>query len=300
MLVGVTGATGFVGRYIVDRLLVLGHEVRAWCRSGPDNPNLNPQIQWLPGFLNDQFATDSLCAGADAIIHTAVHRDSDEFLAEPGDALAYYETNVLGSLRLLESARKHKVGKFVFISSGAVHDRVLQDRPLDESHPLWPSTLYGASKAAIETLVHRAGFSKKLDACTLRPTAIYGLAHPPENSKWYELLSKIVTNENVEVHRGSKAVHAADVAKAAILLATMDKETAGETYNCCDRMISDDEVAEIAIRLSGSKSKRIGQRKVAKNQFETAKIQSLGMEFGGTALLEKTIQEMLSAIQSPR
>ena len=298
MLVGVTGATGFVGRYITDRLISEGHEVRAWCRCQPDDPKLDPRVQWQRGSLNDAVATDLLCTGVDAIIHTAVHRESDEFLAEPDDAIAYYEINVLGSLRLLEASRKHKVGKFVFVSSGAVHDRVVQGRPLDETHPLWPSTLYGASKSAVEALVHRTGFSGKLDACTVRPTAIYGATAPIEKSKWYPLLKQIVAGNDVQVRGGSKTVHAADVAQAAILLATTDQPTAGETFNCCDRMISDDEVAEMAIRMTGSKSKRLGERKVAKNQIETRKIESLGMNFGGTELLEQTIQELLDAIES--
>ena len=58
----------------------------------------------------------------------------------------------MGTLRLIESARAAGVGRFVFISTCAVHEKILDDRPLDEAHPLWAMSHYGAHKAAIEKL----------------------------------------------------------------------------------------------------------------------------------------------------
>ena len=62
-------------------------------------------------------------------------------------------------------------------------------------------------------------------------------------------------------------------------------------------MISRHEVAEIAKRLSGSHATIRGEPKVAKNTIETAKIRNLGMTFGGTPLLEHTVDQMLQATQ---
>lgn len=295
MIVSLTGGTGFVGRYLINHLSDAGHQVRAWCRCPTNAPHLDPRVCWIQGQLGDQAASDELVSGADAIVHTAVHRESGNFLQDPSDPIDYYERNVIGSLRLLQSAEDHDGTRFVFVSSGAVHDRVLENRPLDETHPLWPKSLYGASKAAVETLVHQYGLSGKLDACSLRPTAIYGIADPIEHSKWFDLIRSIVGGHDVSVSGGSKSVHASDVAKAALLLLETDCKVAGETYNCCDRMISEDEVAEIACRITGSPSRRLGIRKVAKSEIETGKLRSLGMTFGDTPLLEETVRQLVDA-----
>ncbi len=50
--------------------------------------------------------------------------------------------------------------RFVFISTCAVHDVILADRPLDEAHPLWPKSHYGAHKAALEKFVHSYGLGQ--------------------------------------------------------------------------------------------------------------------------------------------
>src|SRR4029079_2079283 len=109
------------------------------------------------------------------------------------------------------------VAEFVFISSCAVHDVIVTDRPLDETHPLWPASHYGAHKAAIEKFVHSYGFGQGFPICALRPTGIYGRAHPLSQSRWYELVQKVLRGEAVDCRRGGKEVHASDVAKATAL-----------------------------------------------------------------------------------
>ncbi len=197
----------------------------------------------------------------------------------------------------MESAVKHSVGRFVFISSGAVHDRIVPTRSLDETHPLWPSSIYGSYKASVETLVHAYGLSGKLDCCVIRPTAIYGVAERIEDSKWFSLVRDIVAERDVDASGGSKEVHAADVAKAVGLLLTTNQKTSGETYNCSDRLISRYEVAEIAKRITASGSRIGGTRKTAKHAMETTKLQQLGMRFGGTSLLEDTIAKIVAGVK---
>src|SRR5690606_1214457 len=108
--------------------------------------------------------------------------------------------------------------RFVFISTCAVHDTILNDRTLDETHPLWPHSHYGAHKAAIEKFVHSYGLGQGFPICALRPTGVYGVNHPVEASKWFDLVRSVVRGETVTCNRGGKEVHAADVAKAAHLL----------------------------------------------------------------------------------
>lgn len=211
------------------------------------------------------------------------------------DAVEYFRINVLGSLHLLEAAVAAKAARFIFVSSGAVHQRVLDDRPLDETHPLLPGSLYGAYKASVETLVHHYAWNGNIAACSLRPTSIYGVDDPPQQSKWFQLVHDVAAGQRVDVTGGSKAVHAADVARAILILAKTGEAVGGETFNCTDRMISNREVAEIAHRISQSDAELVGPRKSAKHQIDTTKLERLGMEFGGTDRLESTVRTLLAS-----
>jgi nucleoside-diphosphate-sugar epimerase len=202
---------------------------------------------------------------------------------------------VVGTLELIEAARSAGVGRFIFISTCAVHEKILDDRPLDETHPLWPMSHYGAYKAAIEKFVHSYGLGQGYPICALRPTGVYGVARPIENSKWYNLVSAVVHGETVQCSRGGKEVHAADVAKAVGILLTADG-IAGEAFNCYDRYVSEFDVAQLAKELSGSASEIVGEPKQPKHQIITDWIRTIGMQFGGDELLKQTVAELVEGV----
>ena len=295
MHVAVTGATGFLGRYIVRRLTDSGHTCRCWARSKSDRGGFaeaDNAITWVQGELTNIKSMNRLVQGVDAVIHAALFRPGRRFRGAEGDLPTFVERNLLGTIQLIECARSAGVGRFVFISTCAVHERILDDRTLDEAHPLWPTSHYGAHKAAIEKFIHSYGFGSGYDICSLRPTGIYGVARPIENSKWYDLVQRVARGEVISSGSGGKEVHASDVAQAAELLLTADG-VAGEAYNCYDMYIADGFVAQIAKELTGSKSKIESLNKGAKHQIDTSKLRALGMSFSGRTLLEETIREML-------
>ena len=299
MKIAITGGTGFLGRYIVNRLATARHECRCWYRPSSDRGEfeaLADRIEWQIGELGDAAAAARLVAGCDAVVHAALYRTPGNPNWIPDDIVPFVEQNLLGSLQLMQAAVGAGVGRFIYISSCAVHDRILSDRPLDETHPTWASNHYGAHKAAIEQFVHSYGFGQGYPICALRPCGIYGVARPVQESKWFDLVSAIARGGAVHCDRGGKEVHAADVARASELLLTADG-IAGEAFNCCDRYISQWDVATIAKRLSGSGSVLSGGPTSPKNQIVTAKIERLGMTFGGESLLERTIGELLAAAE---
>jgi nucleoside-diphosphate-sugar epimerase len=304
MQVGVTGATGFLGRYLVAHLAEAGHHCRCWHRPSSDQRGLEPfqdALTWVPGELGDDRAAHALVEGCDAVVHSALYHPSGRFMGGEGDIGRFVETNVVGTIRLIEAARAAGVKRFVFISTCAVYDSILGDRPLDEAHPLWPGSHYGAHKVALEAFVHSYGMGQGYPICALRPTGIYGLAHPPGQSKWFDLIAAVARGETVECRRGGKEVHAADVARAVgVLLAAQPKAIAGQSFNCCDRYVSDFEVATIARDQSGARGEIQGAPSAPKNQIVTTKLQALGMQFGGRPLLEQTIGEILAATSSRR
>lgn len=297
MRIAVTGATGFLGRYIVSELAEHQHDLRCWHRPASDRSGFEQvaeRIEWLTGELGEDRAAQDLVAGCDAVVHAALEHPGGGFRGGEGELISFAQKNIVGTLKLIEAARSAGVGRFVFVSTCAVHEKILGDRPLDETHPLWPASHYGAHKAALEKFVHSYGFGQGYPICALRPTGIYGLARPAAHSKWFDLVQKIVRNKPVECRGGGKEVHAADVAKAiSLLLAAPADAIAGEAFNCYDTYISDWDVAQLAQEISGSHSRIEGSQTEPKNQIRTEKLRRLGMEFGGRDRLHETVRQLV-------
>ncbi|MEO1614576.1 MAG: SDR family oxidoreductase [Planctomycetota bacterium] len=308
MIVGLTGASGFLGKALRRQLISDGHSVIAWT-SRPKVPSENPpdqswesarplkatsvETEWRHGTLGCAEDAAAFVHGCDAVIHAGLSRTGKSFLDVGENVEAYWHRNVTGSLQLLEAANSAGVQRFVFVSSGAVHDIVVPDHPLDETHPARPKTLYGAYKASVESLVHHYGSLGTMVTATLRPTAIYGLADPPESSRWWSLVQDVAGGKSVTATGGSKCVHVEDVASGCRRLLRHDGVESGSTYNCCDAMFSDYRVAEITGELLDRPVKLFGAPKQAKHQIITERLESLGMQFGGEPLLRETIRAML-------
>ena len=146
MKVALTGATGFVGGHLLRRLQEQGHDVRALTRRA-----MKPRdhVTWVPGDLADRQALDALCAGCEAVIHVAgVLNARDEAGFEAG--------NVTAAAAMLAAATGAGVKRFVHVSSLAAREPDL--------------SLYGASKARSEALVHASA----LPFAIVRPPAVYG------------------------------------------------------------------------------------------------------------------------------
>src|SRR5262249_36437005 len=147
MRVAITGATGFLGRCLVHHFADAGHQLRCWYRPGSDRGGFGPHagaVEGLPGALGDEAAARELVRGADAVVHAAVQWEGprNRGRGSHGAAGVFFDVNLVGSLQLFQSAFEAGVPRFVFVSTCAVHEVILDDRPLDETHPLWPTGHY--------------------------------------------------------------------------------------------------------------------------------------------------------------
>lgn len=175
----VTGAGGFIGSHLVDRLLDAGAEVTAVVRYNGagtrghlDQLNLLDQekVRVVAGDLCDPGCADEAVAGQEFIFHLAAIIAIPFSFMRPGYVL---QNNVNATLNLLDAARRHGVKRFVHTSSSEVYGTA-QTVPITEAHPLEAQSPYAASKIACDKLAQSYYCSYSLPVVTLRPFNTYG------------------------------------------------------------------------------------------------------------------------------
>lgn len=303
MLVGLTGATGYVGRFIVQELHERGVAVRALARAGSDRTGFAGPMEWLDGSLEaDDELLARFVAGTDAVVHCALEHAPGRYRGGEGtDLSCFIEVNVGGSLRLMQAARSSGVARFIFLSSRAAYGDAGGDADrvgvLHDDSAARPDTHYGACKAAIDAFVSSWGRGGGWDICALRPTGVYGVVHPPERTKWFPLVDAIRRGKAWPESRCATEVHGRDVARAAwMLLGAPD--IAGRAFNCSDVLVSTRDIACIVQGLTGARGPLPPEpsgplpRVMACNG-----LQARGFIFGGMPLLEETVAEIVSMLE---
>jgi nucleoside-diphosphate-sugar epimerase len=247
MLIALTGVNGFLGRYTAAALRQKGHRVRALDRSADGRSQGELTVdEWQVGDQYDPQVQSNLVAGADAVIQVAI-----DWAALNQGPSANFEHNVLGSLRLLEASRRAGVRQHLFVSSLDVYHEILPDRSLDETHPAWPGSIYGAYKAAVELHLKAYHSTYEMNTSAWRPATMYGLQANRQKSLWYDLVKTVTEGREVSSDAYGWIVHVEDVAEAQAL-AVGDESVAGQLYNLVDIGMEWQEVAGIARELSGS------------------------------------------------
>ena len=170
----VLGGAGFIGSHLAEALLQAGHRVRIF-----DRPHLDRLPDFLRrrefevftgDFLNPRALTPAL-EGSEIVFHlvsTTLPKTSND------NPVYDVESNVVGSLRLLELCRSQGVRKVVFASSGGTVYGVPRSVPIDESHPTDPICSYGIHKLMIEKYLQLNQRVHGLDYCVVRPPNLYG------------------------------------------------------------------------------------------------------------------------------
>lgn len=166
----VTGASGFLGSAVVNRLLADGCKVTALARSPMDRsrPDLTTEL-----FDLSQSSFADLPTAVSAVIHCAAAIPAR--FNDLEDAEKLLQINSLGTLRLLDWARQSGIPRFVNCSSFSVYQRPAP-LPIPESHPTYPSghaTYYAVSKLAAETYASSMN-STEFRVCSLRFSSLYG------------------------------------------------------------------------------------------------------------------------------
>lgn len=166
MRILITGANGFIGRHLVERLAPR-HEVYALVRQPPTAPH--PAVRYCEQNLTEPLDPRQLPTQLDAIIHQAAVIDT-----EKTDDATPFLANVVGTWRLLAYAEAAGVQTFVHASTGGIYG--CSQQPLRESDPLNPMDLYSLTKAQAELAVQAA--CGKFHKIVLRYFFPYGIGTP--------------------------------------------------------------------------------------------------------------------------
>ena len=175
----VTGADGFIGSHLVEALVRSGYNVKAmvlynsmgsWGWLDTLSEDIKGNIEVVLGDIRDPHCVRSLMNGCSKVIHLAA------LIAIPYSYIApdsYMETNIRGTLNLLQSARDLGVDRFVHTSTSEVYGTALYV-PINESHPLQSQSPYSASKTAADQLALSFYSSFELPVQIIRPFNTYG------------------------------------------------------------------------------------------------------------------------------
>ena len=169
----VTGGAGFIGSNLVKLLISKGLDVKVIDNfSTGYKKNLgNFDIEIIDGDIRNKELVEKSTSDVDIIFHLAAHIGNVKSI---NNSIEDSDINVLGTLNILEAARKNNVRKIVYSSSAAIFGELLT-MPIDEKHPQNPDSPYGVSKLAAEK--HILCFGKLYDIITvcLRYFNVYGV-----------------------------------------------------------------------------------------------------------------------------
>lgn len=168
MKVLVTGGAGFMGSWLVDALILLGHDVTSVDNlSGGYRRNVNPVCRFVKRDLRDD--VDRLVKGQDVIFHLAAYAAEGQSVFSPKEI---NDINIRPMNNLLVAAVNHGIKKFVFTSSMAVYGA--QRAPFHEGMTRKPEDPYGCSKSYCEQMLEIFSRTYGFKSCIIRPHNVYG------------------------------------------------------------------------------------------------------------------------------
>ena len=259
----VTGADGFIGSHLTESLVAQGAKVKAFVYYNSFNhwgwldhvpKSILDKIEVFCGDVRDPNGVAEAVKGSDVVFHLAALIGIPFSYHSPD---SYIDTNVKGTLNILQAARRYGVKKLVHTSTSEVYGTA-QYVPIDEKHPINPQSPYAASKAGADHLALSFYQSFDLPVAILRPFNTYG---PRQSARAVipTIISQIYSGQTTVQLGNQKATRdfnfVSDTVQAFIRVAESDK-TVGQVLNAgSGRETPVKEVVDIVGSLLGKKIK---------------------------------------------
>ena len=221
----VTGATGFVGPYLVKRLVRSGHQVRCLVRKNSDTDPIRLQkTEIIRGDITVPETLRGIAEGVETVVHMATLGHMANFSSRESD---FNQVNVHGTQNLIEESLRAGVRRFIHCSTVAAMG-ICGDGPADEETPCHPHHAYGQSKQKAEKRVLQAVHEQQLPAVILRFSMVYGPGDPRD----LLMLTRLAKKRFFPVigHRPklTPLVHALDVVEG--IIRAVEGARSGEIY----------------------------------------------------------------------
>lgn len=254
----VTGAAGFIGSHLTERLVRLGARTRAFVhynadarRGWLDHSPVAADVETFAGDIRDPATLTAAFAGADVVLHLAALVAIPYSYVSP---LSYVRTNVEGTLNVLEAALKAGVRRVVHTSTSETYGTA-RYAPIDEQHPACSQSPYAASKIGADQIATSYVHSFQLPVVTVRPFNAFG---PRQSLR--AVIPTIVAQAVAggEIRLGSLTprrdfTYVTDTVEAFVSAAQAPAAVVGETFNIgTGRDVAIGEVVEVVRRLVGA------------------------------------------------
>jgi NAD dependent epimerase/dehydratase len=258
----VTGAGGFIGSHLVERLVREGSRVRAmvhynargsWGNLDFLAPETRKAIEVYGGDVTDSSSVRTAVQGCEVIFHLAA------LIGIPYSYLAphsYVATNITGTVNVLSAARELGVTKVVHTSTSETYGTALYT-PIDEQHPLQGQSPYSASKIGADKIAESFYLSFGVPVATIRPFNVFG---PRQSARAVipTVISQVLSGQK-SIRLGSLSpirdfTYVQDTVSGFLAVASSDK-TSGEVINIgSGTAVTIGETAEQIIRLIGKEA----------------------------------------------
>ncbi|HWO41020.1 MAG TPA: NAD-dependent epimerase/dehydratase family protein [Candidatus Eisenbacteria bacterium] len=219
----VTGATGFIGKQLTERLLDSAHRVTALVRAEADASVLPGGVGVARGDVRDYVSVERAVAGCDTVFHLAAKTESLEL-----PKAAIWSVNVEGTANVALACVRHRIKRLVFASSVGVYGRAIDNLSINETTQPKPDSPYGESKLTAERILLSHHERDALPLVIARISSVLG----PGARAWRPFFQSVASGYFRCIGAGRNHHHTADVADIAegLLLCATVPNVEGRTY----------------------------------------------------------------------
>jgi nucleoside-diphosphate-sugar epimerase len=224
MSILVTGATGFIGRHLVERVIREGEHIRALVRPETDASLLSELgVEVVRGDVRDYQAVERAAANCGLVFHLAAKTEALELPRKAVQAV-----NAKGTENVVRAAVRAGVDRFVLCSSAGVYGRVIKDLSIDEDTKTKPDSPYGESKVCAEQIARSHHERDGLPVVVARVASVLG----PGASSWLGLFKTIASGRFRLMGSGNNHHHLVEVSDVveALVRCAYVKGVEGRTY----------------------------------------------------------------------